>query len=438
MNNSRRKFLHKTGQVLAGAGVASVLPWDTLAQQKRRVSPNDRINVGVIGANGMGWSDAKSFMKIPECNVMAVCDVDQNVIDKRVAEMKEKGVKLKQYTDYRKLLGNKDIDVVIIGTPDHWHCLQMVDACAAGKDVYVEKPVGNSIAECEVMVKAQKKYGRAVQCGQWQRSMPHFVDALKFLQSGKLGQIRTVKAWAYQGWMKNIPTLPDAPVPPGVDYTAWLGPAPTRPFNPNRFHFNFRWFWDYAGGLMTDWGVHLVDYVLLGMDAPLPKSVYASGGKYAYPDGGNETPDTLAAVYDFGNFTMLWEHAQGISNGNYGRNHGMAYIGNNGTLVLDRGGWEVIADEKRMEPVPFQPNTGSGLDAHTVNFISAVKSRNFDALTCPIEAGAHVAIVCQMGNISYRTGQIVHWNDKTRNFSESEANQYLAAQYHNQYTLPKV
>src|SRR5690606_17302930 len=127
-NNSRRKFLHKTGQVLAGAGVASVLPWDTLAQQKRRVSPNDRINVGVIGANGMGWSDAKSFMKIPECNVMAVCDVDQNVIDKRVAEMKEKGVKLKQYTDYRKLLGNKDIDVVIIGTPDHWHCLQMVDA----------------------------------------------------------------------------------------------------------------------------------------------------------------------------------------------------------------------------------------------------------------------------------------------------------------------
>lgn len=437
MGYSRRKFLQTTGQTLASAGVLGSLSLNTFAAP-RRVSQNDKINVGVIGANGMGWSDAKSFMKIPECNVMAVCDVDQKVIDRRVAEMKEMNVALQTYTDYRKLLENKDIDVVIIGTPDHWHCLQMVDACAAGKDVYVEKPVGNSITECEVMVNAQKKYGRAVQCGQWQRSMPHFVDALNFLKSGKLGQIRMVKAWAFQGWMKNIPTLPDGPAPPGVNYDMWLGPAPKRPFNQNRFHFNFRWFWDYAGGLMTDWGVHLVDYVLLGMDAPLPKSVYASGGKFADPNGGNETPDTLAAVYDFGNFTMVWEHAQGISNGNYGRDHGMAYIGNNGTLVLDRKGWEVIADEKRMEPVPFQPNKGSGLDAHTVNFINAVKSRKFDTLTCPIEAGAHVAIVCQMGNISFRTGEIVHWDDAKRKFKESEANKFLAAKYNNQYALPKV
>lgn len=438
MDYSRRKFLHTTGQTLAGAGLITSMPWETIASPRRRVSQNDRINVGVIGANGMGWSDTKSFMKIPEVNVMAICDVDENVTGRRVEEVKEAGIKLKTYTDYRKLLDNKDIDVVIIGTPDHWHCLQMVDACAAGKDVYVEKPVGNSIAECDAMVAAQKKYSRAVQCGQWQRSMPHFIDALNFLKSGKLGKIRTVKAWAYQGWMKDIPTLPDGPVPAGVHYDMWLGPARQRPFNPNRFHFNFRWFWDYAGGLMTDWGVHLVDYVLLGMDAPLPKSVYASGGKLAYPDGGNETPDTLAAVYDFGDFTMLWEQAQSISNGNYGRDHGMAYIGNNGTLVLDRGGWEVIPDEKRMEQVPYQPNKGSGLDAHTVNFIEAVKSRNFDKLTCPISAGAHVATVCQMGNISYRTGQIVHWDGAKRNFKEAEANKYLAAPYHNKYSLPKV
>lgn len=438
MEYSRRKFLHKTRQTIAGAGMASLLPWDAIALQRNRVSQNDRINVGLIGANGMGWSNAKSFLKIPECNLMAVCDVDQKVIDKRVAEMSALDVKLKTYTDYRQLLDNKDIDVVIIGTPDHWHCLQMVDACAAGKDVYVEKPVGNSIAECDVMVKAQRKYQRVVQCGQWQRSMPHFVDALGFLKSGQLGKIRTVKAWAYQGWMKDIPMRPDEPVPAGVNYDMWLGPAQKRPFNPNRFHFNFRWFWDYAGGLMTDWGVHLVDYVLVGMDAPLPRSVYASGGKLAYPDGGNETPDTLAAVYDFGDFTMLWEQAQSISNGNYGRDHGMAYIGNNGTLVLHRGGWEVIPDEKRIEAVPFQPNKGSGLDAHTLNFISAVKSRKFDTLTCPIEAGAHVASVCQMGNISYRTGQIVHWDNDKKNFKEKEANRFLAAKYHNSYSLPKV
>ncbi|MDQ2656899.1 MAG: Gfo/Idh/MocA family oxidoreductase [Bacteroidota bacterium] len=438
MEYSRRKFLHTTGQTLAGASLMSALPWDAIAASKRKVSQNDRINVGVIGANGMGWSDAQSFMKIPEANVMAICDVDQRVIDKRVAEVKEANMVLQTYNDYRRLLENKDIDVVIIGTPDHWHCLQMTDACAAGKDVYVEKPVGNSIAECAVMVEAQKKYNRAVQCGQWQRSMPHFIDALNFLKSGKIGQIRTVKAWAYMGWMKDIPAKPDTPAPAGVDYNMWLGPAQQRPFNENRFHFNFRWFWDYAGGLMTDWGVHLVDYVLLGMDAPLPKSVYASGGKYAYPDGGNETPDTLAAVYDFGNFTMLWEHAQGISNGNYGRDHGIAYIGNNGTLVLDRGGWEVIADEKRMEPIPFEPNKGSGLDAHTQNFINVVKSRKFDSLTCPITAGAHVANVCQMGNISFRTGEIVHWNNEKRNFRESDANKFLAAGYHNDYKMPKV
>ncbi len=438
MEYSRRKFLHASGQALAGAGVMSLMPWDTVALGKRRVSQNDRINIGLIGANGMGWSNVRSFMKIPECNVMAVCDVDQNVIDKRVAEMNALNHTLKTYTDYRALLDNKDIDVVIIGTPDHWHCLQMVDACSAGKDVYIEKPVGNSIAECDVMVRARQKYQRAVQCGQWQRSMPHFVEALDFLKSGKLGKIRTVKAWAYQGWMKDIPARPDAPVPTGVNYDMWLGPAPKRPFNPNRFHFNFRWFWDYAGGLMTDWGVHLVDYVLVGMNAPLPRSVYASGGKLAYPDGGNETPDTLAAVYDFGDFTMLWEQAQSISNGNYGRDHGMAYIGNNGTLVLDRNGWEVIADEKRMESVPFQPNKGSGLDAHTRNFVEAVKSRKFDALTCPIEAGAHVANVCQMGNISYRTGQIVHWDNDRKKFKEKDANKYLAAKYHNSYSLPKV
>jgi predicted dehydrogenase len=422
----------------AGAGLLSSLPWELIAKNKHLIPQSEKINVGVIGINGMGWSNTKSMMKIPEVNLMAICDVDENVINKRVAELKEGNISVTTYTDYRKLLDNKDIDAVIIGTPDHWHCLQMVEACAAGKDVYVEKPVGNSISECAAMVAAQKKYNRAVQAGQWQRSMPHFVDALNFIKSGKLGKIRTVKAWAYQGWMRDIVNKPDSPVPPGVHYDMWLGPAPKRPFNENRFHFNFRWFWDYAGGLMTDWGVHLIDYALLGMDAPVPKSVYASGGKYAYPDAPNETPDTLATVYDFGNFTMLWEHAQSISNGNYGRDHGISYIGNNGTLVLDRKGWEVIADEKRMEALPFQPNKGSGLDAHTQNFIDVVKSRKMENLTCPISAGAHVANVCQMGNISYRTGQIVHWDAAKAKFKEDEANKFLAARYHNNYSLPKV
>jgi len=436
--NSRRKFLRDTSYALAGTALMNSFSLESSAKGKSLISQNDRINVGLIGANGMGWSDLQSFMKIPEINVVALCDVDESVLKRRVEELSKVNIKVATYGDYRKLLANKDVDVVIIGTPDHWHCLQMVEACAAGKDVYVEKPIGNSIAECNIMVAAQKRYNRAVQVGQWQRSMPHFVDALDYLRSGKIGQIRTVKAWAYQGWMKNVVVKQDAPVPPGVNYDMWLGPAPKRPFNENRFHFNFRWYWDYAGGLMTDWGVHLIDYALLGMNNPKPKSVFASGGKYAYPDGAHETPDTLTTTYEFDNFTMLWEQAQGISNGNYGRDHGISYIGNNGTLVLNRGGWEVIGDEKRMESLPLQPNKGSGLDAHTTNFVAAVKSRKLESLTCPIQEGANVATVCQMGNISYRTGMPLHWEDAKGKFKEKEANKYLAASYNNGYGLPTV
>ena len=288
------------------------------------------------------------------------------------------------------------------------------------------------------MVAAQKRYNRVVQSGQWQRSVPHFVDALNFIKSGKLGKIRTVKAWAYQGWMTNIEQKPDKAVPSGVNYDLWLGPATKRAFNENRFHFNFRWFWDYAGGLMTDWGVHLIDYALLGMNAKYPKSVMAIGGKFAYPDGAHETPDTLTTVYEFDGYSMIWEQAQSISNGNYGRDHGISFIGNNGTLVLARGGWEVIPDEKRMEAVPLQTPRQSGLDLHTQNFIDVVKSRNSEQLTCPIQDGAHVATVCQMGNISYRTGGRLYWDEMKSQFREKEANMYLNANYKNGYTVPKV
>jgi predicted dehydrogenase len=438
MKQSRRKFITTTAKASLAAGMATSLPWESLAGINQMVSANDKINVGVIGVNGMGWSNTQSFLKIPEINVVALCDVDENVLNRRKNELSDKGMKAKTYNDYRKMLEDKDLNVIIIGTPDHWHCLQMVEACAAGKDVYVEKPVGNSIVECNAMVAAQKRYGRAVQCGQWQRSVPHFVDALNFIRSGKLGKIRTVKAWAYQGWMRNIEVKPDGPVPAGVNYDMWLGPATRRPFNPNRFHFNFRWYWDYAGGLMTDWGVHLIDYALLGMNASFPKSAIAVGGKFAYPDGAHETPDSLITVYEFDGYSMLWEQAQSISNGNYGKDHGISFIGNNGTLVLWRGGWEVIADEKRMEAVPVQPVKDSGLDFHTVNFIEAVKSRDFTKLACPIQDGAHVANVCQMGNISYRTGNKVTWNPTSQKFNEEGANAYLSAQYHNGYSIPKV
>lgn len=189
---------------------------------------------------------------------------------------------------------------------------------------------------------------------------------------------------------------------------------------------------------MTDWGVHMLDFALIGMKATTPKSIMATGGKFAYPDDAAETPDTLTTVYEFDDFTVQWEHANGIDGGPYGRNHGVAFIGNFGTLVVDRGGWEVIPEGKRMEAVPLQKSKDNGLDMHTRNFIDVVRSRQLEALNAPVTAGAHIAIFSQMGNIAYRTGEKIYWDAQKGQFSSSAANRLLAAEYHNGYRIPKV
>jgi predicted dehydrogenase len=440
--NSRRSFIRQAGLFAGGSMLAASISEPLLGAVSRKISPGDRINVAAIGINGMGWADLLSSLKQPGVQVVMLCDTDKNVLDKRMAYLAKLNVdisKVKTTGDYRHVLDNKDVDVVIIGTPDHWHALIMIEACAAGKDVYVEKPVGNSIGECRAMVATQKKYNRAVQGGQWQRSQKHFQDALDFVYTGQLGNIRTVKVWCYQDWMKPGPVVPDTAPPPGVDYKMWLGPAETRSFNSSRYLFNFRWFWDYAGGLMTDWGVHLLDYGLLGMKAGNPKTIAALGGDFAYPDLYQETPDTLTTLYEFDHFNLVWDSAMGIGNGSYGRDHGIAYIGNNATLVLSRGGWEVI-DEKmskiKMEKPLVKPSD-NGLDNHWKNFIDVVRSRKMDDLHCPIEAGAHVATVAQLGNISYRSGKRLNWvSDK---FTDEGVNEeYLMKVYHNGYSLPKI
>ena len=431
---NRKTFLQSTGTLALGAALPRSL--------RAGVGASDRVNIAAIGINGMGWSDLTAALLNPQVRCVALCDVDKNVLDKRVGELAAQNIKVDTYTDYRRILERKDVDAVIIGTPDHWHCLIMTEACAAGKDVYVEKPVGNSIVECRRMIEARDRYNRVVQCGQWQRSQQHFADAVAFVRSGKLGKIRLVKAWAYMGWMHSIPVKPDGPPPPGVDYKQWLGPAQLRPFNPNRFHFNFRWYWDYAGGLMTDWGVHLLDYALLGMDVTTPKSVMAAGGKFAYPDDAAQTPDTLTTVYEFDGFNIQWEHAIGINGGPYNRDHGIAYIGNNGTLVLDRGGWEVIPEtdngKPKMEAVPRQHSVDNGLNLNTKNFIETVQSRRVEDLKAPIQVGAAIATFAQMGNIAYKTGKKLYWDAAGRQFTDEAANRYLAAEYHNGYNIPTI
>lgn len=441
---SRRNFLQNSAAIAGGSLLLSALDNPAFAFLKKRLAPSDQLNIGLIGTKGMGWANLTAALKIPGVNLVALCDVDKNVLDARMADLSKLNVdaaKVKTYGDYRQLLDNKDVNAVIIATPDHWHALIMIHACEAGKDVYVEKPVGNSIAECRAMVNAQQHYNKVVQAGQWQRSQQHFKDAVDYAQSGKLGNIRTVKVWCYQGWMKPARVVPDTAPPPGVDYDMWLGPAPKRPFNASRFHFNFRWFWDYAGGLMTDWGVHLLDYGLLGMRSPIPKSVSALGGRFAYPDLYEETPDTLTTLYEFDGFNLVWDSAMGIDNGSYNRDHGIAYIGNNGTLILNRGGWEIIEEKQSANKVvmPFVKSSDNGLDKHMQNFVSVIKSRKMEDLNCSIQAGAHVATVSQMGNIAYRSGKKLEWDVAKENFTDKGINkEYLSKEYHNGYRLPKI
>jgi predicted dehydrogenase len=447
MKNSRRQFVRNVAlSSLAFPSISTALAHS----RPKSVAPSDQMKIGLIGCKGMGFSNLQRHIKNKGIECIGLCDVDQNVLDERSTQLeKMQGSKAKTYGDYREMLDNKEIDYVIVGTPDHWHCLNMIGALDAGKHVYVEKPIAHNMDECNLMVKAAKKYGKIVQVGQWQRSGPHYEEAFKMVKSGMLGKIRLVKVWAYQGWMKPVNVLPDSAVPKGVNYDMWQGPAKRHPFNENRFHFNFRWFWDYAGGLMTDWGVHEIDIALHAMGAKAPISVMASGGKFAYPDDASETPDTLQTVFQYDGFNMLWEHATGIDGGNYGKTEGIAFIGNNGTLVVHRGGWELIPEtytenkikKTKVEPLPTFTKKAEDdyLYNHAENFINAIRNNDPSSLKCGIETGSVAAINAIMGNISYKLGRKVFWDAATGSFkNDKEANALMKSDYKNGYTLPKI
>jgi predicted dehydrogenase len=438
----RRKFIHNTSLSLLGSGLAFSGSVQSLAATHRRPRVDDAIHVGLIGCKGMGWSNLTSMLKIPGVHCKALCDIDQGVLEQRKKDLQGLKMNPDLYEDYREMLKDKDIDVVIVATPDHWHCLQMIDACAAGKDVYVEKPVANSIAEARLMVEAAKQTRRIVQVNQWQRSQDHFTSAVNFVKSGKLGKISSTKTWMYRGGTNPLPPVPDSRVPKGVNYELWLGPAEKREFNKNRFHYEFRWFWDYAGGLMTDWGVHLVDMILMAMNATEPVSVVSSGGKFVFPDDARETPDIQTVVFDYSGFQLTWEHNMATSVGYNDMSHGISFIGENGTLFLNRSGWQVkphtVKESTKMDAVQWQERSDNGLDKHTVNFIEAFRARKPELLNCPIEAGSRVAINCHMGNIAFRTGEKIEWDGNRGKFDSARANRLITPDYDNGWKLPKV
>jgi predicted dehydrogenase len=436
---SRRKFLGDTSRIIAGAGLVAA----PVAQAYSRSSANEKVGIGLIGANGMGWANLKEHLANPEVECIAIADVDQSVLDKRAADVAAiRGKKPLLFTDFRKLLENKDIDAVIIGTPDHWHCLNMVYACEAGKDVYVEKPLANSIHECNLMAAAAKRYNRVVQVGQWQRSGPHWQSAIAYIHSGKLGKISSVRNWIYNSGNRELAKIPDGAPPAGVDYNMWLGPAPARQFNKNRYHGSWRSYWDYGGGLMSDWGVHLLDMAFYGMKSVTPKSVVSHGGKYSYPDSDAQTPDNQNTIYGFDGYMITWEHVLGRSPGLYGNNYcGVAFQGTNGTLVVDREKWRLFPESEKgqylVPAMPEQRGTNQDLALHVKNFLECIKSRG--KTNCDVDTARNVAVKAHLGNIAMKTGRELQWdNTKNEFINDKEANEMIKPVYREPWKLPKI
>ncbi len=432
---SRRRFLEKSAIAAATVPAFGGLILSS-SNARAAVGANDKIRIGLIGSGGRGRDVLGVFLSNPEIECPIVCDVDDKMSSQGAAIVeKQRGKNPDTTKDFRRVIERKDLDCVLVATPDHWHALPTIYACQSGKDVYVEKPLATSIDEGRAMLTASQKHQRVVQMGTQWRSGEKWKAAVNYVQSGKLGKIGLVRGWVYLDWLGNIGNPADAPVPAGVDYDLWLGPAPKRPFNPNRFHFNFRWFWDYAGGLMTDWGVHLINIMMWAMGPTPPKSIYSSGGKFVLNDN-SETPDTQAAIYEFPTYTMIWEHKVGINNGLNDHPWGISFTGSDGTLIIHDGGWEVIPERKKktFEPQKF----GNGPDErfpHVRNFLDCMKTRQQPNEN--LEVGHFVSSVAHLGNISLRTKSKIDWDAKNeRIIGNKKADHLVGVEYRKPWKLP--
>jgi len=437
-NISRRQFLGKSAlaATLAPAALGALSSPFIRSVRAGEPGPNDKVRLGLIGCGGMGQGDLECFFLNPEVDCVVVCDVD----DARIAKVveicqKRRGKQPATVKDFRHVLDREDVDAVLIATPDHWHALPTVLACQAGKDVYVEKPLAKTIDEGRAMLEAANRHRRVVQMGSQWRSCQHIVEAGEFIRSGKLGDVSVVRGWAYLDWLLGVGKPADCDPPPGVDYDMWLGPAPKRPFNPNRFHFNFRWFWDYAGGLMTDWGVHLINMMLMGMGPDSPKSAYSCGGKFVLDDN-SETPDSQVTVYEFPTYTLIWEHKAGLNNGLYNRSWGVEWSGTEGNIILNDQGWEIRVEKKRANlDSQRKPGSPDPRPAHVRNFLACMKSREQPVLN--LDIGHHVSTVAHLGNIAYRTGRKINWDpEHEKVVGDSQADELVGVKYRKLWKLP--
>jgi len=441
MKSNRREFIRQTVLTSTGIGLAGIIPAQV---QGSKTAPSDKINVALIGCHSMGFGDLSQSLGFGEVTCVALCDIDDTVLNGKAAEIRTKYNQTpKLYKDFRKMLEQKDIDAVFIGTPDHWHCLITVACLEAGKDVYVEKPMANTIEECSIMVRAARHHKQIVQVGQQQRSGFIFKKAMELIKTGQIGKLRKVNIWANFEYGTGPAIVPDSAVPEGVDYEMWLGPAPQRAFNINRFHGSWRHFWDYGGGLASDWGVHLVDMGLWTKDittAPEKVLTYADN---TFPEKrARETFDTMTICYPKSDFVINYDLTAGLQRGPWDMTYGIAFVGDNATILTDRTKLIVYPEynnktkKLRAEEYKFTEGKESH-NEHVRNFLDCIKSRQ--APVCPPETGRAAALHVHMANIAGRVGEpVLIWDDATNKFTNSEkANQLIAPQYRKPWSLPK-
>lgn len=428
---SRRTFIYMGGAAALSAS--------------RVLGANDKINVAVIGLGGRGGAHMRTYAKLPEARVVALCDVDQAALERGQALIQKlTNDKPKGYADMREVFADKDVVAVSMPLPNHWHALSTIWACQAGKDVYVEKPACHNVFEGQKMVEAARKYNRMVQIGSQSRSIPYMKKAVQALHDGAIGQVYLAKGLCFKR-RKSIGHKPDSPVPPGVDWDKFLGPAPMRPFNALRFKYNWHWFWDTGNGDIGNQGVHEMDIARWGLGKEvLPNSVSSTGGKYVYKDD-QETPNTQMATFDYGESEIMFE-VRGILTGSEGgletaggNTIGNLFYGSDGWMALDGAGYRIYKGEKSElateEKAPNEDSTA----LHMSNLLSAVRSRNYKDLNADVQIGVTSADLCHLANISYRVKRLLNFDNASGKFvNDEEANRMLTRVYRSPYVVPET
>ena len=408
-------------------------------------NPNELFTIAMMGFRGRGRRLLYGFAEMPEVRVKTICDVDQRLFNDALSAVESRqGQRPSVETDFRRLLDDPDIDLIAMGTPTHWHAIPTVLACQAGKHVYVEKPAGHTIAEGRAMLDAARKYNRVVQVGIQSRSGTNYEEACAYIRSGALGKVAFAKGWE-SARQKGIGYPPDGLAPEGVDYDMWLGPAPRRPFNPNRFHGSWRWFFDYGTGDLGNDGVHRADYARRGLAAGFeamgkrlpdwPTAVSAAGGKFFFDDA-QEWPDTLVVTWDYPGATLMYEMRNWQPTSMDGEAEGAAVYGENGYVVIGNGSWRAYDEHNKIVKAGTSAKSDDDV-RHKRDMLAAIRNGGIPA--CDIEIGHCASGLVHLGNIAWRTDRKLQFDAETESFGDDdEANRFLSRDYRHPWVLPKV